>query len=66
MLNCLDICFFLVQDGPSAGVTMVTSMMSLALGEQVAEDLAMTGELTLTGVILPVGGIREKLIAAKR
>mmetsp|Transcript_15855 Transcript_15855/g.64794 ORF Transcript_15855/g.64794 Transcript_15855/m.64794 type:complete len:866 (-) Transcript_15855:1098-3695(-) len=54
------------KDGPSAGVTMVTSMLSLALGERVSENLAMTGELTLTGVVLPVGGIREKITAAKR
>lgn len=45
---------------------MVTSMLSLALGERVSENLAMTGELTLTGVVLPVGGIREKITAAKR
>mmetsp|Transcript_9186 Transcript_9186/g.27645 ORF Transcript_9186/g.27645 Transcript_9186/m.27645 type:complete len:878 (-) Transcript_9186:1288-3921(-) len=54
------------KDGPSAGVTMVTSILSLALNKSVAKDLAMTGELTLTGVILPVGGIREKVIAARR
>jgi ATP-dependent Lon protease len=54
------------KDGPSAGCAMVTSMMSLALGIPVRSNLAMTGEVTLTGKVLPVGGIREKTIAAKR
>lgn len=54
------------KDGPSAGITMVTSLLSLLLGVGVAPDLGMTGELTLTGRILPVGGIKEKLVAAKR
>ncbi|MBW1851303.1 MAG: endopeptidase La [Deltaproteobacteria bacterium] len=54
------------KDGPSAGVTMATSLLSLAVGKPVRKKLAMTGELTLTGRVLPVGGIREKITAAKR
>ncbi len=54
------------KDGPSAGVTMATALLSLALGRQIKSPLAMTGELTLTGHVLPVGGIREKVIAARR
>ncbi len=54
------------KDGPSAGVTMATALLSLARDEKIARPLAMTGELTLTGQVLPVGGIREKCIAAKR
>jgi len=54
------------KDGPSAGAAMATSLLSLALGKSVDPFTAMTGELTLTGRILPVGGIREKVLAAKR
>jgi ATP-dependent Lon protease len=54
------------KDGPSAGIAMATALLSLAMGKPMDRPLAMTGEITLTGHVLAVGGIREKLIAAKR
>jgi Lon-like ATP-dependent protease len=54
------------KDGPSAGITMATSLLSLALEKSLDPTIAMTGELTVTGKVLRIGGLREKTVAARR
>jgi ATP-dependent Lon protease len=54
------------KDGPSAGITMASSLVSLATGRKLKENLAMTGEISLIGRVLPIGGLKEKTIAARR
>lgn len=51
------------KDGPSAGVTIVTALLSLAIDKPIRQNIAMTGEVSLMGKVLPVGGIKEKIIA---
>ena len=54
------------KDGPSAGITLASALLSLATGKKLKKSLAMTGELSLVGRVLPIGGLKEKVIAARR
>ena len=54
------------KDGPSAGITMASALLSLATGKMLKKKLAMTGEMSLVGKVLPIGGLKEKTIAARR
>ncbi|RPJ06933.1 MAG: endopeptidase La, partial [Spirochaetaceae bacterium] len=54
------------KDGPSAGITMASALLSLAINRIIKKPLAMTGELSLVGSVLPIGGLKEKVIAARR
>ena len=54
------------KDGPSAGITLASALLSLATGKKIRKSLAMTGELSLVGRVLPIGGLKEKVIAARR